>query len=358
MTRPLAPKDAGSRQTCRVGSTAQQCNDPRAECLTPEGKCGSFFNLYLGKCYYPAEMCSYNGTVCGCNNYEYESDCAAYVLGVSVRNRGPCKTAPGSRPPPVPVTVPRTRDSICSDNSDCGDSEYCYTPDKQCSAYGRCVPRGLSPGCQEISGETPQGTFNPVARTPPRAVCGCDGQTYANECLASASGSSIAGYGVCDTVPADTPADEDGSCDDDNDCDDDEFCNFDKAACGDQPSLDGFCMKTPLFCPGIRGLERLAAAQSEVEARGLDVDGKLKGVGRAIGIGKDDGRGKAGGDNKGGLGGKIGQKPIGPSTRPFLRSVCGCDGQTYVSACAAHQARMSVRASGSCSSDPWDFRIA
>jgi hypothetical protein len=119
----------------------------------------------------------------------------------------------------------------------CADTEYChFEPATQCDyadASGVCTPRP-----DDCTRE-----LNPV--------CGCNGQTYSNPCVAASSGTSVASYGACDTDPV--PGEEGSACGGRAGamCLDGLFCDYpEDALCGaaDGP---GVCTAIPQFCPDI-----------------------------------------------------------------------------------------------------------
>jgi hypothetical protein len=73
----------------------------------------------------------------------------------------------------------------CSTNSDCASDQYCATtnqpasPGMACGGNGTCTTRPQV--CIEI--------FQPV--------CGCDGKTWSNSCVAASNGTSVASAGPC-----------------------------------------------------------------------------------------------------------------------------------------------------------------
>ena len=81
----------------------------------------------------------------------------------------------------------------CIDNSECDPDSYCAKPIGDCEGEGTCMPRpSVCPSVWE-------------------PVCGCDGQTYANECEAAQAGVRVSALGSCD-------------CDDNEDCDSSDYC--------------------------------------------------------------------------------------------------------------------------------------
>jgi RHS repeat-associated protein len=68
----------------------------------------------------------------------------------------------------------------CLNNSECGAGFYCEKPEGDCSGSGVCT---LNSGIQCPAVDAP--------------VCGCDGQTYRNECEAALAGVSVAYQGRC-----------------------------------------------------------------------------------------------------------------------------------------------------------------
>ena len=81
-----------------------------------------------------------------------------------------------------PNTCSAVGETNCTRDDECGDLgfAYCHRPVGQCSAAGVCQ-NVEDTGCPEI--------YAPV--------CGCDGETYGNDCMAEQSGINIASEGEC-----------------------------------------------------------------------------------------------------------------------------------------------------------------
>ena len=174
---------------CPTGPGVCDGADPAA-CPKDEycqGPCGA-----PGQCLPKPMACTGNfAPVCGCDLNTYSNACAAAAAGVNVVKEGECS------PPALPCGGAQ---SLACPNSQVCEKEGCG-PD----APGVCVPAPKMP-CPKTS--------------PAAQQCGCDGQTYANECLrlfaliAKASDGPCPPVGGCMTAATCAPGEgcKDGMC--------------------------------------------------------------------------------------------------------------------------------------------------
>ena len=154
---------------CPTAPTTQACGSrglgpcPTGEvCLWDEAaNCGR--TDIAGTCAAPPTHCTEQyDPVCGCDGQTYGNACKAESRGVSVDYTGQCQTA----------------DPGCQSNDDCAADQFCALG-SSCGPTGSCATR--PDACIQV--------FDPV--------CGCDGQTYSNSCMAASHGVSVVSTGAC-----------------------------------------------------------------------------------------------------------------------------------------------------------------
>ncbi len=137
-------------------------------CQFDEGDCDESGSP--GMCTPMPSICTQEfSPVCGCDEQTYSNPCRANSAGINVAHRGPCEPSADAFCGGIAGTV-------------CADGFYCLF------AEGSCGSSDQSGVCDEIP-EVCTEIFQPV--------CGCDGETYANDCFAATAGVSVASEGEC-----------------------------------------------------------------------------------------------------------------------------------------------------------------
>jgi hypothetical protein len=289
-------------------------------CHFPPGTCDIVDNM--GLCELVPSVCpDVWQPVCGCDGETYRNRCEAIKAEVSIAHEGPCG-APRCGGPDSP---PCEEGFYCSfPPGSCGDSNTDNT------IGGVCRP--LPDGCA--------GIYDPV--------CGCDGVTYSNSCVAAMHGQSIRHEGECEQRCGGIAGFP---------CDEGEFCHFPPGTCHIVDNM-GVCETIPTACPDVWepvcGCDgKTYGNRCEAAMAGVSIDHEGECDAQRCGSPDlpqcPDGSfchfpaGTCGAVNAGGTCEEV------PEACPTIFDpVCGCDGVTYANRCEAARAKQSIKHEGSC----------
>lgn len=320
-----APPSGGS---CG-GLLGLSCADGELCNFSLEAACGAADQT--GTCEARPEACTFElNPVCGCDGQTYGNACAANAAGVSAASLGECE---------APSTGGDCGGLL---GLSCADGEFCNFPvEAICGAAD-------ATGVCEVIPQACTRELNPV--------CGCDGSTYSNACIARSAGVSVSSLGECAPSEGVTCGGLLGA-----GCAENEFCSFAPEAIRGAADQTGLCAPRPEVCTqifhpvcGCDGQtygNACTAASSGVSVASV---GECEPTGSTCGglLGAACADGEFCNFPLEAICGAADQTGVCAAVPEVctleLNPVCGCDDQTYSNACAANQAGVSVASAGEC----------
>ena len=374
------------------GKAGDTCDEDEF-CKHAEGACES---TAAGVCTDIPEGCpTVVAPVCGCDGITYNNSCLAALAGVNVDHRGACETPQNCGGPGgpicqagefckhdvgacasdapgvcanVPIDCPATQDPVCGCDGVTYDNA-CFADAAKVPVLhaGACVP---GPACGGTTGMTcaegafcdppvgqcavgAEGTCTPVPTICSGdidPVCGCDGITYNNACLADMARVAVSHTGACGGGGEEETCGGKGGAT----CGTGEFCKRPEGECAQ--TAEGECSARPTTCPPF--MEPVCGCD------GNDYANNCMAAAAGVTVAR---QGACGGEQVcGGEGmsacpdGMFCERPTAecaaagvcvavPTCCPVtLGEVCGCDGITYHNSCFAGAAGVTVSHDGAC----------
>jgi len=301
-----------------IASFAQVCNT-NADCVITGQFCNKTACALPGQCTLMNDIstCVSLGPgvppVCGCDGIQWYSPCIANSQGVSTE---PCP------PPPSP--------SPCLTNADCPTTYFCNMSGR-CSGPGMCYPKPSLSNCPMTNYYGPP------------MVCGCDGNKYYSVCFANQAGTNW--------HPCPTPVPITG-CKSNADCTSTQYCMKPRGGCSGQ----GTCVTKPQVCPlvittGMCGCDGQNYSSACFAARvGVNINFNTPCPSTSPCNSNANCQPGYWCQHPVGNCGSAGQcvATTGYSTFCSPGYVCGCDGVTYSTYCAATSAQVSIRSNTVC----------